>query len=88
MLQKEQQKAKKVVNTCIKNEDKGVTYDLSQVWRVSNSKRIDLRAVSGKVRGTRVSIFFSEESSSPRGMIHPGVDGIWIQHLSCCWIHH
>jgi hypothetical protein len=34
MLQKEQLK---VYNTCKENEDKGVTYDLSQVWRVSNN---------------------------------------------------
>jgi cyclophilin family peptidyl-prolyl cis-trans isomerase len=73
MLQKEQLEANKVYNTCKENEDKGVTYDLSQVWRVSNNKRIDLGAVSGKYVAREYPSFFSEESSSTLRHDSPGV---------------
>lgn len=63
MLQKEQLEANKVYATCIENEDNGVTYDLSQVWRVSNNKRIDLGAVSGKYVAREYPNFFSEQSA-------------------------
>lgn len=48
-LQREQLEANKVYNSCLETQDtKGVTYDLSTVWRVEKDKRIDLGAVSGK----------------------------------------
>jgi len=41
--------ANKVYNSCMETQDtKGVTYDLSTVWRVVKNERIDLGAVSGK----------------------------------------
>jgi cyclophilin family peptidyl-prolyl cis-trans isomerase len=49
LLQREQLEANKVYNSCIETEDsKGVSYDLSTVWRVVKDERIDLGAVSGK----------------------------------------
>ena len=48
-LQREQLEANKVFNACMETQDvKGVTYDLSTVWRVVKDYRIDLGAVSGK----------------------------------------
>jgi len=48
-LQREQLEANKVYNSCMETQDtKGVTYDLSTVWRVVKGERIDVGAVSGK----------------------------------------
>jgi len=48
-LQREQLEANKVYNSCMDTQDtKGVTYDLSIVWRIVKDERIDLGAVSGK----------------------------------------
>jgi cyclophilin family peptidyl-prolyl cis-trans isomerase len=48
-LQREQLEANKVYNSCMEMQDtKGVTYDLSTVWRVVKNERIDVGAVSGK----------------------------------------
>lgn len=47
-LQREQLEANKVYNGCIETQQRGVTYDLSSVWRVIPNERIDLGAVSGK----------------------------------------
>ena len=48
VLQKEQLEANKVYSTCIEQEDKGVTYEYSQIWRIIPNQRIDVGAVSGK----------------------------------------
>lgn len=66
LLQKEQLEANKVFNSCVENESKGVTYDLSQVWRVSKNKRIDLGAVSGKY----IAREYPDFSSSTTGLRH------------------
>lgn len=66
LLQKEQLEANKVFNSCVENETKGVTYDLSQVWRVSKNKRIDLGAVSGKY----IAREYPDFSSSTTGLRH------------------
>ena len=47
-LQKEQLEANKVYNTCIEQQDQGVNYEYSQIWRVIPNQRIDVGAVSGK----------------------------------------
>jgi len=47
-LEREQLEANKVYNACIESETKGVTYDLSQIWRVVQNQRIDVGSVSGK----------------------------------------
>ena len=49
LLQREQLEANKVYNSCMEMQDnKGVNYDLSTVWRIVKGERIDLGAVSGK----------------------------------------
>jgi len=48
ILQKEQLEANRVHTTCIEQQDKGVTYEYSQIWRVVPNQRIDVGAVSGK----------------------------------------
>lgn len=48
-LQKEQLEANKVYNTCIEQQQQGgVNYEYSQIWRVVADQRIDVGAVSGK----------------------------------------
>jgi len=48
-LQREQLEANKVYNSCMETEGtKGVTYDLSTVWRIVKDERIDFGSVSGK----------------------------------------
>ena len=73
VLQKEQLEANKVYNSCIENEDNGVTYDLSQVWRVSKDKRIDLGAVSGRYIAREFPEFSDGGSSSGLKHDSPGV---------------
>mmetsp|Transcript_19950 Transcript_19950/g.28250 ORF Transcript_19950/g.28250 Transcript_19950/m.28250 type:complete len:362 (-) Transcript_19950:219-1304(-) len=47
-LQREQLEANKVYNSCIETQEKGVTYDLSTIWRIIPNERIDVASVSGK----------------------------------------
>lgn len=48
-LQREQLEANKVYNSCMETQEtKGVSYDLSTVWRIIPNERIDIGAVSGK----------------------------------------
>lgn len=47
-LQKEQLEANKVYNTCVEQQEQGVNYEYSQIWRVIPNQRIDVGAVSGK----------------------------------------
>ena len=72
-LQREQLEANKVYNSCIESGDKGVTYNLSQVWRVSKGKRIDLGAVSGRYIAREYPDF--SDGGSPNELKHdaPGV---------------
>mmetsp|Transcript_7755 Transcript_7755/g.11156 ORF Transcript_7755/g.11156 Transcript_7755/m.11156 type:complete len:357 (-) Transcript_7755:62-1132(-) len=47
-LQREQLEANKVYNSCMELQNRGVTYDLSTVWRILKDERIDIGSVSGK----------------------------------------
>lgn len=69
VLQKEQLEANKVYNGCKETEDDvGVNYDFSSVWRVDRDRRIDLGAVSGRFVA-RVSPSFEDAGS---GLRHDG----------------
>ena len=47
-LQREQLEANKVYNSCMDGQDKGVTYDYAQIWRVIQGERIDFGSVAGR----------------------------------------
>ena len=48
MLQREQLEANKVYNSCMEGQEKGVTYDYAQIWRVISGERIDFGSVAGR----------------------------------------
>ena len=65
LLQREQLEANKVYRSCIDLQDvKGVTYDLSSVWRVVTDERIDLGAVSGKFVSREYPNFIEENGTN------------------------
>jgi cyclophilin family peptidyl-prolyl cis-trans isomerase len=64
ILQREQLEANKVYNSCIESGDKGVTYDLSQVWRVAKDQRIDVGSVAGKFISRDFPTFDESKSSN------------------------
>lgn len=74
-LQKEQLEANKVYNNCIDNQDKGVNYDYSTIWRVIADERIDVGAVSGKFISREYPIWEEKPSPSSNNLKHdtPGV---------------
>lgn len=47
-LQREQLEANKVYNSCIEGQDRGVSYDYAQIWRVIKGERIDFGSVAGR----------------------------------------
>lgn len=47
-LQKEQMEANKVYSTCQEQQDKGVNYEYSQIWRIVPDVRVDVGSVSGR----------------------------------------
>ena len=71
-LQKEQLEANKVYSTCIEQQDQGVNYEYSQIWRVIRNQRIDVGAVSGKFISREFPTWQEDQDS---GLKHdaPGV---------------
>jgi len=48
LIQREQLEANKVYRSCTETQDKGVTYDYAQIWRIVKDERIDFGSLSGK----------------------------------------
>lgn len=48
LIQREQLEANKIYRSCIEGQDKGVTYDYAQIWRIIKDERIDFGSLSGK----------------------------------------
>lgn len=73
LLEREQLEANKVYNNCMANEQEyGVTYENSSVWRVQKDKRIDAGAVVGKYL-SRENAYFEEDTAN--NLLHdtPGI---------------
>jgi len=75
-LQREQLEANKVYNSCMESQDRGVTYDLSNVWRIDKNNRIDVGSVSGKFV-SRVSPNFEDANS---GLTHDAPGVVSVRH--------
>jgi cyclophilin family peptidyl-prolyl cis-trans isomerase len=71
-LQKEQLEANKVYNSCIEQQDTGVTLQYSGIWRIIKNERIDLGAVTGKFVAREYPLW---EETVQAGLKHdePGV---------------
>ena len=74
VLQREQLEANKVYNSCIEGQEKGVTYDYAQIWRIVQGERIDFGSVAGKFVA-REYPDWQERSSSSSALKHdrPGI---------------
>eukprot|EP00534_Pseudo-nitzschia_fraudulenta_P008346 CAMPEP_0201147062 /NCGR_PEP_ID=MMETSP0851-20130426/8669_1 /ASSEMBLY_ACC=CAM_ASM_000631 /TAXON_ID=183588 /ORGANISM="Pseudo-nitzschia fraudulenta, Strain WWA7" /LENGTH=359 /DNA_ID=CAMNT_0047422807 /DNA_START=109 /DNA_END=1188 /DNA_ORIENTATION=+ len=48
LIQREQLEANKIYRSCVESQERGVTYDYAQVWRIVKNERIDFGSVSGK----------------------------------------
>lgn len=48
LIQREQLEANKVYRSCIEGQERGVTYDYAQIWRIVKDERIDFGSLSGK----------------------------------------
>lgn len=48
LIQREQLEANKVYRSCLEGQDKGVTYDYAQIWRIVKDERIDFGSLPGK----------------------------------------
>jgi len=48
LIQREQLEANKIYRSCLEGQDKGVTYDYAQIWRIIKDERIDFGSLSGK----------------------------------------
>ena len=61
-LQKEQLEANKVYNSCMENENRGVTYEYGTIWRIIKNERIDVGSVSGKFVARQFPNWMEEEN--------------------------
>ena len=48
LIQREQLEANKIYRSCLEGQDRGVTYDYAQIWRIVRDERIDFGSVAGK----------------------------------------
>lgn len=48
LIQREQLEANKIYRSCTETQDRGVTYEYAQIWRIIKDERIDFGSLSGK----------------------------------------
>ena len=48
LIQREQLEANKIHRSCIESQNRGVTYDYAQIWRIVRDERIDFGSLAGK----------------------------------------
>jgi cyclophilin family peptidyl-prolyl cis-trans isomerase len=73
MMQREQLEANKVYNSCIEGQDKGVTYDYGQIWRVIRGERLDFGSVAGRFVAREYPTWEEEASSNDLKHDRPGI---------------
>lgn len=48
LIQREQLEANKIYRSCTETQDRGVTYEYAQIWRIIKDERVDFGSLSGK----------------------------------------
>lgn len=65
LIQREQLEANKIYRSCIEGQDKGVTYDYAQIWRIVKDERIDFGSLSGKFNAREYPTW-AEKTTTPK----------------------
>jgi len=63
LIQREQLEANKVYRSCVETQDKGVTYDYAQIWRIVKDERIDFGSLSGRFNAREYPTWAEKASS-------------------------
>lgn len=65
LIQREQLEANKIYRSCSEGQDKGVTYDYAQIWRIIKDERIDFGSLSGKFNAREYPTWAEKSYAKP-----------------------